>query len=123
MVKIERISLNKQGLTKFFSPNEARIMKILWELNHTTSAEITRECQDLSLACVAGTLDRLVKSGFARREIDQSENRVRYIYYPTGDRNEIGVKISERIIESLIDTFGDATIDTLGKINGRRKKR
>jgi len=123
MVKIERISLNKQGLTKFFSPNEARIMKLLWELNHTTSAEITRECKDLSLPCVAGTLDRLFKSGFARREIDQSENRVRYIYYPTGDRNEIGVKISERIIESLIDTFGDATIDTLGKINGRRKNK
>jgi len=123
MVKIERISLNKQGLTKFFSPNEARIMKLLWELHHTTSAEITRECKDLSLPCVAGTLDRLVKSGFARREIDQSENRVRYIYYPTGDRNEIGVKISERIIESLIDTFGDATIDTLGKINGRRKNK
>ncbi|MDP6155883.1 MAG: BlaI/MecI/CopY family transcriptional regulator [Candidatus Thermoplasmatota archaeon] len=121
MVKIERISLNKQGLTKFFSPNEARIMKVLWELSHSTSAEITRECKDLSLPCVAGTLDRLVKSGFARREIDQSENRVRYIYYPTGDRREIGVKISERIIESLIDTFGDATIDTLGKINGRRK--
>lgn len=98
-------------------------MKLLWQLRQTTSAELTKECHDLSLPCVAGTLDRLVKSGFAKREIDQSENRVRYIYYPNGDRNEIGVKISERIIESLIDTFGDATIDTLGKINRRRKNK
>jgi predicted transcriptional regulator len=123
MVKIERISLDKKGLIKFFSPNEARILELLWEKKKMTSTEIQHECNDLSLACVAGTLDRLVKSGFVNRKIDKSENRIRYIYSPIGNKKKVGAKISERIIESLIDTFGTSTIDTIGKIRKKGKRK
>jgi predicted transcriptional regulator len=119
MVKIERISLDKEGLTKFFSPNEARIMELLWEQKKMTSSQIQQKCQDLSLACVAGTLDRLVKSGFVERKIDENEKRIRYIYSPVGNRDKVGEKISEKVIESLVDTFGTSTINTLGKIRKR----
>ena len=106
MVKIERISLEKEGLTKFFSPNESRIMQLLWKNKKMTSPEIKKELNDLSLACVAGTLDRLVKSGFANRKIDETKNRISYIYSPMGNREKVGDKISEKVIESLVDTFG-----------------
>ena len=120
MVKIERISLEKKGLTKFFSPNESRILELLWEKKKMTSSAIHDEFNDLSLACVAGTLDRLVKSGFVKRKIDESKHRVRYIYSPVGNREKVGIKISEKVIESLVDTFGTTTIDTIGKIRKRR---
>ena len=123
MVKLDRVSLNKNGLKKFFSPNEARILELLWDRQCMGSRDIQRECDDLSLACVSGTLDRLVKSGFVRREIDETKNRVSYVYYPMEDREGVGTKISERIIESLIDTFGDATIDTIGRMRKRRLKK
>jgi len=116
MVKLNRISLNKHGLTKFFSPNEVRILELLWARQRMTSGEIQKKCNDLSLACVAGTLDRLVKSEFVGREIDKSGNKIRYIYYPIGNRDEMGSQISEKIISNLIDTFGDATINTLGRM-------
>lgn len=116
MVKVERISLEKEGITKFFSPNEARIMQLLWKQNKMTSTQIKKELTDLSLPCVAGTLDRLVKSGYANREIDSTKKRITYIYSPIGNKQSVGNKISEKIIESLVDTFGTSALDAIGKI-------
>ena len=119
MVKIERINLEKEGLIKFFSPNEARVLELLWKNKKMTSPEIQQECHDLSLACVAGTLDRLIKSGFVNRTIDETGARLRYIYTPVGNREKVGNKICEKIIDCLVDTFGTSTIDTIEK---NRKK-
>ncbi len=116
MVKIERISLEKEGITKFFSPNEARMMELLWKKERMTSSEIKNELDDLSLACVAGTLDRLVKSGYANRKIDETKNRVSYIYSPMGNKEKVGDKISEKVLESLVDAFGSSALDAIGKI-------
>ena len=120
MVKLERINLQKEGLTKFFSPNEVRILELLWERQDMTSAEISQAIDDLSHAVVAGTLDRLVKSGFVQRELDAGGKRLRYLYSSVGGREDVGLRISERAIDSLFETFGDATINALGKArNGR----
>ncbi len=123
MVKVERIDLHKEGLTKFFSPNEVRILELLWENGEMTSAEISEELEDLSHAVVAGTLDRLVKSGFVERRLDEGEPRMRYIYSPVGGREEVGVRISERVIDSLYETFGDATLSALGKVQREARDR
>jgi predicted transcriptional regulator len=115
MVKFSRINIENEGLTKFFSPNEVRILQILWEKKSLTSSDINGCMNDLSLACIAGTLDRLVKSGVVSRKLDETKSKVKYIYSPVYTREEIGTQISERIIESLIDTFGDTVTETLGK--------
>jgi predicted transcriptional regulator len=123
MVKIERISLNKNGLDKFFSPNETRILELLWERKKATSSDVQSHCTDLSLACVAGTLDRLTKSGFVERELDETSERVRYIYTASGTRKEMGSILSEKVIESLMDTFGDSVVDTIGKVKKKRGRK
>jgi predicted transcriptional regulator len=120
MVKVERINLQKEGLTKFFSPNEVRILELLWVRREMTSADISAEIEDLSHAVVAGTLDRLVKSGFVKRRLDEGGSRLRYIYSPVGDRDDVGLRISERVIDSLMETFPDATLSALGKARKRR---
>ena len=122
MVKVERINLEKEGLIKFFSPNEARLLELLWKNKKMTSPEIQQECNDLSLACVAGTLDRLIKSGFVNRVIDEAESRLRYIYTPVGNREKVGNKICEKIIDCLVDTFGTSTIDTIKKNRIKEQK-
>ena len=116
MVKVERINLQKEGLTKFFSPNEVRILELLWKRETMTSAEISAEIEDLSHAVVAGTLDRLVKSGFVARKVDEGGSRLRYIYSSVGGRDDVGIRISERVIDSLVDTFGGATLSALGRV-------
>ena len=123
MVKLERINLHKEGLTKFFSPNEVLILELLWDNGEMTSAEITEELEDLSHAVAAGTLDRLVKSGFVERRLDKGGPRVRYIYTSVGGRDDVGLKISERVIDSLFETFGDATLNALGKVRKENEVR
>jgi predicted transcriptional regulator len=116
MVKVERINLHKEGLTKFFSPNEVKILEVLWGRPDMTSLDICEEVEDFSHAVCAGTLDRLVKSGFVERRLDEGESRIRYLYTAVGDREEVGLRISERVIDSLFETFGDATLNALGKV-------
>ena len=116
MVKVDRINLQKEGLTKFFSPNEVRILELFWDNGSMTSAEISDEFEDLSHAVVGGTLDRLVKSGFVERHLDEEGKRLRYIYSPVGGRDDVGLRISERVIDSLYETFGDATLSALGRV-------
>ena len=115
MVKLERISLRNEGLKKFFSPNEVRILWLLWEEKRLTSGQIREHCSDLSLACVAGTLDRLVKSGFVSRTIDESDSRVRYLYTATCNQQELGTKISEQVVDCLVETFGTAVVSSIGR--------
>jgi predicted transcriptional regulator len=115
MVKFSRINIESDGLEKFFSPNEVRILNLLWEKESLTSSAINECIDDLSLACIAGTLDRLVKSGVVTRELLESDTKIKYLYKPAFTKKEMGSQISERIIESLIDTFGDAVTETLGK--------
>jgi predicted transcriptional regulator len=98
MVKFTRINIENEGLEKFFSPNEVRIMQLLWEKECLTSGEIHECFDDLSLACIAGTLDRLVKSKVVSRELVDSETKVKYLYSPAYTRAEIGSQISERVI-------------------------
>ncbi len=123
MVKLERINLQKEGLTKFFSPNEVRILELLWEKGDMTSAQISEDLENLSHAVVAGTLDRLVKSSFVERRLDEGGPRMRYIYSPVGGRDEVGLRISERVIDSLFETFGDATLSALGKVRKENEVR
>ena len=123
MVKVERINLQKEGLTKFFSPNEVRILELLWEKGDMTSAQISEDLENLSHAVVAGTLDRLVKSSFVERRLDEGGPRMRYIYSPVGGRDEVGLRISERVIDSLFETFGDATLSALGKVRKENEVR
>ncbi len=87
-----------------------------------TSPAIQQQLSDLSLGCVAGTLDRLVKSGFAKRKIDENGTRMKYIYYPSTSKREAGIRISEKIIKSIVDTFGESSIDSFGKTISRSRR-
>ena len=110
MVKIDRINISNEGLTKFFSPIEAQIMEVLWENNEMMTSEITTET-NIPLSSVAGTLDRLVKADFAKRRLEKNGQRVRYIYSATTTADNAASAITTRILDSLVDTFGVAAIE------------
>ncbi|MBP2031273.1 putative transcriptional regulator [Methanohalophilus levihalophilus] len=110
MVKVDRINLSNEGLTKFFSPTEAQIMGVLWAHDELTTSEITTKT-DISLSSVAGTLDRLVKAGFAQRHIDKNAHPVRYVYSASDSIEETANSITRRVLDSLVDTFGKVAVD------------
>jgi len=54
------------------------------------------------------------------RIVDKEGKRLRYIYSPVGGREDVGIRISERVIDSLYETFGDATLSALGRVDAGR---
>jgi len=110
MVKLDRINLSNEGLTKFFSPIEAQIMEVLWINEESTTPEIT-EKTGVPLSSVAGTLDRLVKAGFAKRTMDKSGHRVRYLYSATESMDKTANTITQKVLDSLVDTFGKVAVE------------
>ena len=110
MVKIDRINISNEGLTKFFSPIEAQIMEVLWKNDELMTSEITKKT-NIPLSSVAGTLDRLVKADFAQRRVENQGQRVRYIYSATTTADNAANAITTRILDSLVDTFGAVAIE------------
>ncbi|MCK5660782.1 MAG: BlaI/MecI/CopY family transcriptional regulator [Methanosarcinales archaeon] len=114
MVKLNRINLSNEGLTKFLSPIESTIMNVLWEQSDLMTVDIS-EKTDIPISSVAGTLDRLVKSGYAHRQIEKSGGRVRYKYTATFSHEEMASEITTRVLDSLVDTFGSMAIENFAK--------
>ncbi|WP_269851265.1 hypothetical protein [Methanosarcina horonobensis] len=59
MVKLDRINLSNEGLTKFFSPIEAQIMEVLWTTEESTTPEISEKKQEFRYPVWQGRLTGL----------------------------------------------------------------
>lgn len=119
MVKIDRINLSNEGFTKFFSPIESQIMEILWDTGSLTTAQIT-EKTTIPLSSVAGTLDRLVKTGYVERNVETVDGRIRYIYTPTSSRNDVASSITNRVLDSLVETFGELAVENFSRYRAKK---
>ena len=119
MVKLDQINISNDGLTKFFSPIEAAILKSLWNEGEMMTSELTEKTK-IPLTSIAGTLDRLVKAGYAARRVDTVNGRVRYVYAPVYTEDEVASEITTKIMDSLVDTFGRAAIENFSKYSDKK---
>jgi predicted transcriptional regulator len=119
MVKLDQINISNDGLTKFFSPIEAEIMKALWSEGEMTTSKLT-EKTEIPLTSVAGTLDRLVKAGYAMRHVETINGRVRYVYEPAFSEEEAASEITTKILDSLVDAFGPVALENFSKYSDRK---
>ncbi len=69
---------------------------------------------------VAGTLDRLVKAGYAARRMESVNGRVRYIYEPVFSEEEAANEITTKILDSLVDAFGPLAVANFSKYSDKK---
>ncbi|NJD77630.1 MAG: MarR family transcriptional regulator [Candidatus Methanoperedens sp.] len=119
MVKLDQINISNEGLTKFFSPIESAIMKTLWNEGEMMTSELTEKTK-IPLTSVAGTLDRLVKAGYAMRRVETVNGRVRYVYAPVSSEEEAATEITTRVLDSLVDAFGPLALENFSKYSGKK---
>ncbi|MFA4956654.1 MAG: BlaI/MecI/CopY family transcriptional regulator [Candidatus Methanoperedens sp.] len=119
MVRLDQIDLSKDGLNKFFSPIETRIMKTLWSEGEMTTTMLT-EKTDIPLTSVAVTVDRLVKAGFAMRHLELINGRIKYFYEPIFSEKEIATIITNRILDRLVDAFGPLALENFSKYSDKK---
>ncbi|MDO8725361.1 MAG: BlaI/MecI/CopY family transcriptional regulator [Candidatus Methanoperedens sp.] len=119
MVKLDQINISNDGLTKFFSPIEAAILRSLWNEGEMMTSELTEKTK-IPLTSIAGTLDRLVKAGYAARRVDTVNGRMRYVYAPVYSEDEVASEITTKIMDSLVDTFGRVAIENFSKYSDKK---
>jgi len=119
MVKLDQINISNDGLTKFFSPIEAAILRSLWSEGEMMTSELTEKTK-IPLTSIAGTLDRLVKAGYTVRRVDTVKGRVRYVYAPVYTEDEVASEITTKIMDSLVDTFGRVAIENFSKYSDKK---
>lgn len=119
MVRLDQIDLSKDGLTKFFSPIETKILKTLWSEGDMTTTMLT-EKTDIPLTSVAGTLDRLVKAGFVKRHLELINGKIKYFYEPVFSEKEIATKITNSILDRLVDAFGPLALEKFSKYTDKK---
>jgi len=119
MVKLDQINISSEGLTKFFSPIEAAILRALWAEGDMMTSELTEKTK-IPLTSVAGTLDRLVKAGYATRSVNNVNGRVRYVYSPVYSEEEAASEITTRVLDSLVDAFGHLAIENFTRYHDRK---
>lgn len=119
MVKLDQINISNNGLTKFFSPIEASILKTLWNEGEMTTSELTEKTK-IPLTSVAGTLDRLVKAGYTTRRMENVNGRVRYVYEPVFSEEEAATEITTKILDSLVDAFGPLARENFSKYSDKK---
>lgn len=110
MVKLSRIDIGEDDLNKFFSIIELSILDVLWECGEKTASELADET-GLAQATIAGTLDRLLMSGFVDRRIESTTGRIRCLYSASATREETVIAITARILNSLVDSFEDIDVE------------
>lgn len=94
-------------------------MKTLWSEGDLMTSELTEKTK-IPLTSVAGTLDRLVKAGYAARRMENVNGRVRYIYTPVFSEEEAASEITTRILDSLVDAFGPLAVANFSKYSDKK---
>ncbi|WP_202320643.1 BlaI/MecI/CopY family transcriptional regulator [Archaeoglobus neptunius] len=107
MVREKRIEVDRISP---FSPLEREIVQYIWENPGSGVSEISKGVS-APISSVAATLDRLVASGYALRKREKKDGRYRFLYYPTVSPKEAEKRVVEKILDTLMEKFGDLVID------------
>ncbi len=97
-------------LKEVLSPLEEEILKVIWpdkNLKVREIYDILRKKNKLALSSVAVLLDRLHQRKIVGRKVETGRGGIRYIYFPLKDKNGFDRTIIERVVENLINKFGD----------------
>ncbi len=109
MAEIDKLRLDKKGVSMLLSPLEAETLHILWKMEQAKVKEIhkiLRADRKVALTSIAVTLDRLHQKGIVSRTVEKGRGGGHYIYSPKTSRQEFEESILDNTVNKLINAFG-----------------
>jgi len=107
----ERIEVEN---VRALSPLEEKIIEFLENRGKATVSEISKST-GIKLPSVAATIDRLVSAGYVDKKKEKIEGRLRYVYYLKLTREDINRKFVERILDRIMENFGEIVAEYFHK--------
>jgi len=104
---VQNFKLDQRGLARVFGELEAQIMEAVWTLGEASVQDVVDHlASDYNYKTIMTVMNRLVdKRVLARRR----ESRA-YLYTARESRNEFLRRVSRRIVEGLIQDFGEVAL-------------
>ena len=96
--------------SSLLSPLEQDILKQIWPDKKLRVRQIYDKLKlkrKLALSSVAVLLDRLHEKGLVKRTVETARGGVRYVYFPSKDKNSFEKSVVESAVNKLIDAFGN----------------
>lgn len=95
--------LNRSGIGRVLGDLEKAIMEVLWEQNReVTGREVFEEIErkkPVAFTTVLTVIERLLKKGLVKR---MKKGKL-FVYTPTISRDEFIKKVSEEVIQGIVD--------------------
>jgi len=96
-------------MLNIFGQLECEILRIIWQKKRATVREVLETVNNrkkLAYTTVMTIMNRLVKKSILGRRLDNGA----YIYFPKQSQNEFLSFSSKKIIDSLIQNFGETAV-------------
>ena len=102
---------NVADFDSLLSPLEGDVLRVLWPDKNMRVREIHEKLRKaVALSSVAVICDRLHDKGIVARKIETARGGVRYVYYPTQDKNAFEKSVIDKTVNKLIDTVGPTAV-------------
>ena len=124
--KKQRISADP--VARYLGDLQAEVMDVLWERETATVREVLeqlnkRRRRKLAYTTVLTLVSRLYTRGLLEREPESRGFR----YQPAGSRDELLAKLSDELIDRLLDDFGEIAVARLdaraGELDAERRRK
>ncbi len=104
-------------MAKSIGPLEKEILDILWVLGPASARDVCNEMEQKgnrkAYSTVRTLLNRLVEKGYLTSK--KAESGRSFIYSPNYSEKEVGEKVVERTLRSLMERFEGATVSYLAE--------
>jgi predicted transcriptional regulator len=102
---------DRQGMQKLLGELEADVMEIVWAHGACTARVVHEQLQQasrpLAYSTVKTVLERLSeKHLLLRQKVEHA-----YVYRPSSSKSEFTARATQRILDSLFESFGESALD------------
>ncbi len=118
--------MEKRLASTLLSPLEKDILEILWKKNQSRVRDIyniLKKKKKVAHTSVAVLLDRLHEKGLVRREVETCQGGFRYIYTTSAQKEDYHKFVLQKVIDSLIERFGNNAVTYFNERFGKKKVR
>lgn len=102
--------MKKKKITQILGDLEAEIMEIVWKLETVSVRQVfsrLKKKRKIAYTTVMTVMARLAQKGILSRKLDESGA---YIYAPIQDKSAFFAAASKKVINSLINEFGEVAV-------------
>ncbi|OME75949.1 transcriptional regulator [Paenibacillus sp. FSL A5-0031] len=113
-MKIKKLNLHEEGLSRFFGSLEVKVMNIMWEKEKLTikqAHEIINNENPISINAVMTVIIRLAEKGHLYKETSGGGRNRLTFFYPVQSKDQFIMEQTKVVTNGLIEDFGSVIVN------------